>query len=85
MVTFNEVGVPDNAVVSSRTKLSAGTVASLKDVTTLPVVVEFATVPLVTTSFPVLFLSVWCLIVVVTEVDHVITNTILAMVIASSV
>ena len=85
MATESVVGVPDRAVVSSHTNELAGTVASLKEVTTFPLVVELATVPPVTTSFPALLRSVWCRIVVVTEVDPVITNTNFVIVIASGV
>src|SRR5690349_2763656 len=52
MVSASDVTVPDCAVVSSHTQESAGMVASLKDVTSEPVVVLVVVVPLVLTSLP---------------------------------
>ena len=78
--------VPLWAVVSSQMKLFAGIVASLNDVTTLPVVVLVVVVPEVTTSFPVADLSVECLTVHVTDgEDPTKTAVSFVIVIASSV
>jgi hypothetical protein len=63
-------------------KLSAGMVASLKAVTSLPDVVEVVVVPEVTTSLPAFDLSVaWCLIVQVTDGVEEPNNTALISVI----
>lgn len=79
--------VPLFAVVVNHTKEFAGIVASLNEVTTLPVVVEVVVVPLVTTSFPVALLSVECRTLQVTEGVALprSTQAIFVMVIATSV
>lgn len=81
IVMCNSVTVPLCAVVSSQMKLSAGIVASLKAVTSLPLVVLVVVVPLVTTSFPAADRSVaLCRIVHVTDgVDAPISTALISV------